>query len=185
MSIRTVYQTLENRNNSDEVLNHGPYDCTKANAWLHSGYYFWEEFIDPAHYWGVKWNRNRYIITKGQCLILEEDLFDLVGNMHHIKEFKETYEYMLNELKIVDDNTTVAHVIDYLKREEVFDYIASRANTTEAFRNNYKIFDLKFSTAHSTSLIMNPAVQICIYDLERAYFDNFEIIFKTVNSLSA
>src|SRR5690606_5475764 len=177
MALRTVYQTLEFRNNNDQVLEHGPYDCNKSNAWLHSGFYFWEEFIEPAHHWGKTYNKNSYIITIGECVITEEELFDLVGNPKHLRMFRETIEY-LNDLGLVNEETTVAHIIDYLMKEEVFDFIATRANTTESFRR-YNLLSLKFAINYDIELNLNPAIQICIYDLEKSCFGNFKIVYDS------
>lgn len=177
MALRTVYQTLKFRNNNDEVLEHGPYDCNKSNAWLHSGFYFWEEFIEPAHHWGITYNRKSYIITVGECIITEEEVFDLVGNPKHIRMFRETFEY-LNELGLIDENTTVAHIIDYLMKEEVFDFIATRADTTESFRR-YNLLSLKFAVNYDIELTLNPAIQICIYDLGKSCFGNFKIVYDS------
>ncbi|WP_029277508.1 hypothetical protein [Pedobacter borealis] len=179
MSLRTVFQTLRYKNNNAEVLTHGPYACNKSNAWLHDGYYFWEEFIEPAHHWGKTWCAKKYIITGGECLIFENQLFDLVGNLHHIREMRETVEY-LTEKGLVTEDTTVAHVIDFLKKQEVFDYLAIRADTTNAFRQKYKLAVLKYDVNNETILVMNPAVQICIYDLEKALFYGFRIVYPEV-----
>lgn len=184
MSLRTVYQTLRFKDNNEEVLKHGPYNCDKSNAWLHNGYYFWEEFIEPAHHWGKTYCLKKYIITVGECLILPEDLFDLVGNLSHIKEIRETTEY-LREMGLVTEETTVAHIIDFLKKQNVFDYLATRANTTDSFNQKYKIIKLQYDTAKDAHLIMNPAVQICIYDLEKVLFTNFVIIFQSKKQQSA
>jgi len=181
MSLRTVYQTLRDRNNNAEVLEHGPYVCNRSDAWLHEGYYFWEEFIEPAHHWGKNWCAKKYIITRAECLILPEHLFDLVGNLHHVREMRETVEFLIEE-GLVDENTTVAHVIDYLKKEDVFDYLATRAHTTDAFRKKYKLEVLKYDVNNDAVFVMNPAVQICIYNLEEALFSDFNIVFPEVDT---
>jgi len=176
MSLRTVYQTLRDRNNNDEVIQHGPYICNKSNAWLHNGYYFWEEFIEPAHHWGKNWCHNKYIITKGDCFIAPDDLFDLAGNMRHIREVSEIFEY-LKEEGLATDETSVSHVIDFLQKLDCFDYLASRTNTTNAFKKKYDMDLLKYDINSDTFFVMRPAVQICIYDLEKASFKNFQIVY--------
>jgi hypothetical protein len=183
MSLRTVYQTLKFKNNNEEVLAHGPYDCTEANAWLHSGFYFWEEFIEPAHHWGKTYNKGNYIITSGECIIFEDQLFDLLGNTKHIRMFRETID-LLNHEGLINDNTTVAHVIDYLIKEDVFDFIATRANTTESF-GKYNLMSVKFAVNRDIKLILNPAIQVCIYNLEKALFGNFQIIHENKGQISA
>lgn len=184
MSLRTVYQTLKFRDNNDEVLAHGPFDCNKANAWLHKGYYFWEEFLEPAHHWGKNWCSGKYIITRAECLVFSEQLFDLVGNVNHIREMNNIIEY-LRKQGLVNAKTTVAHVIDFLKKQDIFDYVATRADTTESFKRNYPLNKLQYDITNNTALIMNPAIQICIYDLEKALFSNFEIVFQSVKQQSA
>ncbi|MBK9689303.1 MAG: hypothetical protein IPO65_16695 [Saprospiraceae bacterium] len=66
MVIKTVYQTLENRGNQDYVENNGPFLCSRNNAWLGNGYYFWDSFIENAHWWGwkVKKFTNGYFICE-------------------------------------------------------------------------------------------------------------------------
>ncbi len=173
--IRSVYQTLKFKGNDEEVQRHGPYKCSDSKAWLHQGYYFWEQFIEPAHYWGKTWNKGRYIIARGQCLITDSELFDLVGNTDHIKQIREVFEYLADQ-GLVNENTTVSHVIDFLIKTNTFDFIAARAITTESFAG-YKYLKLNYEAGKKTSLIMNPAIQICIYDLEKAYFEGFEIVY--------
>lgn len=182
MSLKTVYQTLKFKDNNDEVLKHGPYCCNEKNAWLHYGYYFWEEFTDPAHHWGKTWCSNKYIITCGECIIYEESLFDLVGNLQHIKEMKETVQH-LEEEGLVNNQTTVAHVIDFLKKMNEFDYVATRANTTESFGKNYPHMQLQYEYEKNTMLTLNPAVQICIYDLDKAVFSDFRIFYQSIASI--
>lgn len=45
---RILYQTVEDRNNPDDVEQHGPFLCTNKMAWLGHGYYFWDTFINLA-----------------------------------------------------------------------------------------------------------------------------------------
>ena len=48
MGVKKIFQTLEDRNNPDEVESQGPFICTN-NPWLGKGYYFWDTFLDLAH----------------------------------------------------------------------------------------------------------------------------------------
>ena len=36
------YHTLEDRGNPKEILESGPKQCFRADAWLGHGYYFWD-----------------------------------------------------------------------------------------------------------------------------------------------
>ncbi len=51
--MKIVYQTLEDRfTDLDKLEREGPYICSWENSWLGDGYYFWEAFIENAHWWG-------------------------------------------------------------------------------------------------------------------------------------
>ena len=58
-----IYQTLEDRQNYEDVEEHGPYFCYARYAngnpksgvkepWLGEGYYFWDTRIADARWWG-------------------------------------------------------------------------------------------------------------------------------------
>ena len=48
MKLRKAYQTLENRNNPDQIEEQGPFLCNRKSAWLGEGYYFWDSFIEKC-----------------------------------------------------------------------------------------------------------------------------------------
>jgi hypothetical protein len=52
MANKKIYQTLEDRGNADDIENHGPFPCKWENTWLGRGYYFWDTFMNNAHWWG-------------------------------------------------------------------------------------------------------------------------------------
>jgi hypothetical protein len=76
--MKTIYQTLENRGNLDFIENNGPFICKRNNAWLGTGYYFWESFIENAHWWGKECNNypNGYVICKAIYTENEEKCFN-------------------------------------------------------------------------------------------------------------
>ena len=49
-----LYQTVDDRRNIKYVLENAPFKCTRNDAWLGEGYYFWDTFINFAHWWGEK-----------------------------------------------------------------------------------------------------------------------------------
>lgn len=64
-----LYQTLEDRDNVDYVEANGPFLGNVRDRWLGKGYYFWDTFIDAAHYWGFvsyKVKGKDYIIAKSE-----------------------------------------------------------------------------------------------------------------------
>lgn len=187
MAVRKIFQTLKYRNNNDEVLAHGPYPCSREDAWLSYGFYFWEHSIKPAHYWGKRWCQSKYIICQAFCDLTENNCFDLVGNVNHNELFTQTVEYLI-QIEFITPETTVQHVIDFLRSpaSDSFKYSAARIESSEAFdMDSYSestvplpttmIFDLQ---RNRVKLKLNMVVQLCIFDLEGVNFKGFEIIYQ-------
>ncbi len=83
-----AYQTLEDRDNRDDVEASGPFICKRADAWLGDGYYLWDTNIQWAHEWGMnsfKRNGKEYLI--GKCQVdTNNNCFDLVGSVANQQE---------------------------------------------------------------------------------------------------
>lgn len=188
MSVREIYQTLQYRNNNKEVLENGPGHCSRDDAWLYHGYYFWEESLKPAHYWGRKWCNENYIICNAQCEINEDNCLDLVGNIKHDEYFTAALS-KLKELGELTQQSTVQHVIHWLQKNSQFPFHASRAETSDSFDmseylteddfNEKVIYDTRLSR---TKLKLNKAIQLCIYNLDKVNFSNFAIVFDTTKA---
>lgn len=71
MRCTDIYQTLEDRNNDNEIETHGPYFCSLHDdkgqikhgiktPWLGEGYYFWDTRKEDAQWWGeITYNKNQ------------------------------------------------------------------------------------------------------------------------------
>ena len=67
MKDKILYQTLDDNDNADYVEQNAPFPCDRKNSWLGTGYYFWDTFIENAHWWGEVNYKNSYIICKAVC----------------------------------------------------------------------------------------------------------------------
>ncbi|MGO3805988.1 MAG: hypothetical protein ACTJHT_06765 [Sphingobacterium sp.] len=183
MSVREVYQTLRFLNNNERVLQEGPYKCLRSDAWLGHGYYFWEDSLRPAKYWGKRMHDNKYIIGKGRCEINEENCFYLVGSVKHNEFFVEALN-QISEIGELSSNVTVPHVIDYLKKTGQFPFYACRAETTEAFApSKYWTEDdftneVLFKQGQDSRVKLNLIIQLCIYELDKINFEWLEICYE-------
>ncbi|MCH8546889.1 MAG: hypothetical protein LAT54_09150, partial [Cryomorphaceae bacterium] len=89
-----------------------------------AGYYFWDSFIENAHWWGeeIRQYRNGYIICQAECDFTDEECLDLVGNTDHLSELFNTFELMKSK-GLINRKTTVNRVISYLKNNlKSFEY---------------------------------------------------------------
>lgn len=177
---KTVYQTLEDRDNVDAIEQHGPYLCDNSNAWLGVGYYFWDTFILNAHWWGKEGAKyaNGYIICKAECNFNTSDCFDLVGEPEHIQQFIQTIQLMKKQ-GLCKDDTTVARVINYLKNDlKLFKFKAIRAYGVNSKANtsnyNHRLF---FNPLKPQYLDLYPAIQICFFQNNSMNLTNYIVVY--------
>jgi len=121
-----AFQTVEDRDNPDEVEAIGPFICRRANAWLGEGYYFWDTNIDWAHEWGQRGYLNNYIICQAQVTI-DENCFDLVGNLRHQRELLEIIKvFKESGLLTGKGNIYLGQLIQLMKNQGIFGYTCIR-----------------------------------------------------------
>ncbi|RPH29985.1 MAG: hypothetical protein EHM93_16450 [Bacteroidales bacterium] len=180
MANKAVYQTLEDRNNPDEIEEHGPYPCRRENAWLGNGFYFWDTFINNAHWWGKEgacYNKG-YIICKAECDYNTVQCFDLVGETDHIQQFNQSINLM-KEKGLLTNKTAVARVINHIKEElKIFKYSAVRVYGINSKAKNSDFNQiLYFNPLKPQYLDISPAIQICFYYSNSLSLRNYRIIF--------
>jgi hypothetical protein len=177
---KTVYQTLEDRNNPDDIENHGPYRCKRPGAWLGNGYYFWDTFIDNAHWWGREGGTfaNGYIICSAECDYNTNDCYDLVGETDHILDFVQSMELMKTK-NLITSETTVARVIKYIKDDiKKFKYTAIRIYGVNSKRKDSPLNKtLLFSYQKPQCLDLRPPIQICFYERNSLNLRDYTIIY--------
>lgn len=184
MEKTTIYQTLEDRDNDEEVQAHGPYWCDLYEAdgkkkegikepWLGAGYYFWDTLIEDAHWWGrTIYPKKGYIVCQSQYDSHSPHLFDLVGNVSHSREFVDCVAVMKSNGK--GQKRSFPQVLAYLKQHADFRYKAIRARP----------HPLKFVSANiyfpggQMELEKLDKVQICFFD-KSLFIAPFEIVERS------
>lgn len=161
-----LYQTVEDRNNPDEILEKGPFKCERKDAWLGSGYYFWEGEIGFAKKWGKNARYEKFVICESAFDYDDHCFFDIVGNPSHLKTMREITELLEKKVfKDKDITITVPMVIEILRNEmaEDFHYKSIRS------RSEWKEwrFLLPFSARRPDKEQCNlcPEIQHCVIDL--------------------
>ncbi|MCG9881273.1 MAG: hypothetical protein MH472_11805 [Bacteroidia bacterium] len=182
MTIKKVYQTLEDRSNPDYVEDNGPFPCNRKNAWLGNGYYFWDSFIENAHWWGIEGAKftNGYFICEAHYDFDETLCFNLIDNPLHFQLFNNTKKIMQEKGLYVVNQTTVARIIEYIKNTlNIFKYHAIRVYgiNSKSFNSPYSnrtIFDNNHNTKYLDSL---PAIQICFYSKSSLNLREYRLIY--------
>lgn len=138
MTDTDIYQTLEDRQNYDDVEKHGPYFCCARDAngtpksgvkepWLGEGYYFWDTRIADAQWWGNTIyfkKRKGYIICHTTYDQHSPLLYDLVGDVKQFEEFVKCAG--LIKAKRNTDFVSFPVVLSYMRKMPEFDYKAIR-----------------------------------------------------------
>lgn len=186
---KILYQTLEDRNNPEEVLANAPFVCRHNSSWLGEGFYFWDTFIENAHWWGdtvyVKKKSKGYMICKATCTFDISKCFDLVGETEHMLIFNQLLDEMKSALKITED-ITVARFLNYhrTKTQVLSSFEAIRVYGVNSIRTSNEEFTFKmkfkedqYNRPNQQYLDYKPAIQICLYSKKSLDLRNLEICF--------
>ena len=177
MEIKTIYQTLEDRDNPDQVENEGPFKCKGPNSWLGEGCYFWDAFVDNAHWWGKQAHNGNYMVCEGQFNFNDTTCFDLVGNTEHMQVFRDALVEM-SEQGLIKSNTLAVKVIRFLIEFGFFKYPSIRVNPINSQSKDVsETFKVNFVTNNRAYLDYRPPIQICIYNLQEVKFKNYRVIY--------
>ena len=157
----TVYQTLEDRSNADEVERSGPYPA-KRYKWLGDGYYFWDTHLQLAHRWGLSaYSQSGYMICVASCTI-DASCWDLLGVGKHRIEFQEIYNELIESKITTPAKLVVREIIDYLKHHKRFKYQAIRASSNNATPNDKFSQKVLYRLGHREFFEVYPPIQICL-----------------------
>lgn len=170
MKLTLIYQTVEDRNNDEEIMKKAPFLCAltdkngvpkKGNKvpWLGEGYYFWDTNIQDAHWWGnTVYAQQGYIICRTEYDAHSEQLYDLLGDLMQLNQFIECAKLIKKKNGLKHINFTV--VLEYLRKLPTFNYTAVRIMPC---RNQFCKSEIEFSNNQYTVPYLQK-VQICFFD---------------------
>lgn len=181
MKLKVLYQTLKDKGNPEYVLENAPFSCNWDNTWLGEGFYFWDTFVENAHWWGEVRHKNKYIICQTICDFDTDSCFDLVGDTDHMTDFSNSIEF-LKEQEIITPETTVARILEFIKTKIGFNYQAIRVygiKSISDYKEEYQKyrFRLIFELSRPQFLDFKPAIQICIFEKNGLNRRDLSIIF--------
>ena len=175
-----VYQTLDDRDNPDEIEEHGPYECRGGSSWLGNGYYFWDTHVQLGHKWGKTAYNGSYVVCEAVIDLNEFNCFDIHGNGEHMMEFQDTVE-KINEIDDAQE-VTVARVISFLKKMRTWSYSAIRVLGMNSFKRDLEergLYwdEIKFSIGKKPFLDLYPPVQICVISKQNCNLRQWQIVY--------
>lgn len=151
----------------------------KIQPFVGEGYYFWDDNIEAARWWGDKHYKGRYrVFTIEFRLNYDSGVFlDLVGNRAHLILIGS----MINKLKMRLDceGWKLNQFLDYFRKNDeqkpgVFPYRVVRFND-----NSAKVYDMGFLalSQYHHRIALNPFYAVCVYnraDLDMSSFKFLE-----------
>ena len=171
-----LYHTVEDRDNPDQIEAEAPFLCARQSAWLGSGYYLWEQFLQHAHWWGDCAYRKRgksYVVVQFECVSPQEGkCFDLFGNTEHLKEFGKVCEYLKS--KNLPKTITVPKVIEFMRSTTDFN---KRYDSIRARDNNVGSDIVKFQENKSPYMELCPRIQLCLFSKSSLRLGKGRIIY--------
>lgn len=172
-----AYQTLEDKDNIDHVETSGPFKCTRPDAWLGHGYYFWDTNLDWAIEWGVnafKKKNKEFII--GKCVVdITNNCFDLVGSVAHQIDLIDVLETLKESGKLKHYHRRILpNIIQYMKDKQIFGYKSIRAADVTS-----KVIRLHFSqkAERQEYMMINQRVQICVIEKKDVILPPFTVVY--------
>lgn len=171
--IITAYQTLEDRDNIDEIEMDGPYKCTRSNAWLGHGYYFWDTNMDWAIGWGVtSFNKREMEFVIARCKLDLTNCFDLVGNVQHQFDLMECIRVFKTSVKgSTRREPLIPELIEFLKRNNLFPYNSIRSSDNPDSRTVFYV------SGRNNFVVVNQRVQVCVIDKRNVLLRPFKVVY--------
>lgn len=177
----TLYQTLKDKGNPDQVEQEGPFKCKTSSAWLGQGYYFWDTHDQLGHWWGTTVHSGKYMLCKAVA-ILDKSCWDLHGNGKHRLEFEKICEEIIDNRVKTKENLLVHQVIQFFINKGQFKYSSIRALGTGSV-GNYTSGDqnltlrIPFILTNKAVLDVYPPVQICLIEKRALSLKNYHVVF--------
>lgn len=193
MRTEVIYQTLKNDENPDGVEQNGPFKCERTDAWLGIGYYFWEGFIENAHWWGksrADYKSTGYFICEAYCTYDHTICFDLVDSIEHRRELQKIHDEFKKQ-KLLTPSTTIASLLSHVRKTTSFDniYQAIRAldHSCKSFNKypEYSAF-VKFDSKpnYKGGIDLISPIQICLLKANSLQLKNYKVIYPESYSQS-
>ncbi|MDB5153045.1 MAG: hypothetical protein JWR54_1796 [Mucilaginibacter sp.] len=173
-----VHQTLQDLDNPNHIEDNGPFHVENIDqAFLGSGYYFWDDHIELAHYWGEVHCGRKYVICAGELSVEKELFFDLVGNRKDMIYFKDIIS-RIPEL----ENMPIGKIIEFLKdlnsrpnKRGIFPFKVLRAiiSSVTAFKQDIK----SFASKRQGNMTLTPQIMICLVEKNNLHLQSYKIIY--------
>lgn len=166
-----LYQAVDGNRQSGNVAK--PILCMDDEAWLGSGYYFWDNSLESAEWWGKEHYHSNFFINRSYYDYHSDEYLDLVGNTKHRKYIKNRYDILVRRRH---DTYTVGELIEILKQKDPdFPFLAVRALPIPSnVDSKQKIF---YDQNNEFYFDANEKIQMCVIELSFLLNGEYRMIY--------
>jgi len=174
------YNAVDDRGDPAFVKANAPFKCTRRDAWLGHGYYFWDSDDQRGHEWGDKGYNGKYMLGKSNLNL--PNLLDLTGDVDDMKYMEWLLEeFKANFIKFNDSSNfkdiPLGKAIEYMKivnteedHKGIFDFDSIRGHDYPRDSTPIRFVEHKDIFLH-----LNPRVQICV--INKDCVKSYELIY--------
>ncbi len=140
--------------------------CSEGKSpFLGEGFYFWDDNIEIAHWWGKTHYNNKYTILQYDFTLEGDSFLDLVGSRQDIYILLGLRKKLIERGDVEEKDLSVSKCIELLKKIErntpgVFPYTIIRAMDIRCKTNGWSFVNDK---RRCGTLITNPRIIICFF----------------------
>lgn len=167
---RLVYHTARSGVDRDKILRQAPFcaiDNSQFRQWLGTGFYFWEQFLPLAKWWG-----NVHYVRRGEHYIIFSTIFncndryilDLVSNTEQMNDIMTIVRELKSRPEFEDTTFSAQFIINFITTKVNQTYKAIRVYGHDSCSTDKNITQNKFLFNDRSYLNLCPEIQICVKD---------------------
>lgn len=180
------HHTCSKEGGEEKVLRDAPFKSRSIKGknyipFLGAGYYFWEDNIEAAKYWGQSHYADTFFILEFDVAFENDKYLDLVGSRKHLMYFQKLQQWLIQK-KHCSASASLGEIVEKLKilstqQKGIFPFKIIRAiDATSRVKDSEKVY---FQRNQPNFLNMNPKFVVCIWNLEEVNLYSRKIIIKS------
>ena len=172
----SLYQAVDGKRPEGNAS--GPIFCDDSEAWLGSGYYFWDDSFESALWWGKNHYFGYFFVNLYYYDYHSDEFLDLVGNTEHRRYIKKRFDSLVSRR---NDQYTIGELIEILKQKDPdFSFLAVRALPIPSnVPRFHKFFYDKEGVFYFDA---NEKIQMCVIDLTFLLNGEYIMIYPETNN---
>lgn len=173
--IRTIGHHTCGKCNNDELLANAPFK-SEEGSFLGIGYYFWDNNIETAKWWGENNYGGNYSIVEIDLELKGDSFLDLVGSREDITIFSKLYDEICKR-----DGGNDLGIAEVIRRLNLIHLSSGNSSNKYSVIRALDISSVnkraKFNPQMKGSVNLDPKIIICFFDKTDLQLDQLNEIY--------